>query len=143
MLAEEMNREDLVRFIAQHKLAVLSTVNTAHLPQSALIGVAVTPALELVFDTVRSSRKYANLRLQPSCSLVIGWSSEKTLQYEGSGRELTGAELAHYQEIYFEVWPECRSHQAWPGITYFVVKPKWIRYSDFAQSPPFIAERGF
>jgi hypothetical protein len=26
----------------------------------------------------------------------------------------------------------------WPGIVYFVVRPVWIRYSDFDQDPPLI-----
>jgi hypothetical protein len=29
---------------------------------------------------------------------------------------------------------------SWPGIVYFVVRPAWIRYSDFDQSPPLIRE---
>jgi hypothetical protein len=29
---------------------------------------------------------------------------------------------------------------AWPGITWFVVRPTWIRYSDFDQRPPLIEE---
>jgi hypothetical protein len=32
---------------------------------------------------------------------------------------------------------------AWPGIAYFVVRPRWIRYSDFAQKPPRIEEMVF
>ena len=43
----------------------------------------------------------------------------------------------------FARWPECRSHLSWPGITYFVVRPKWIRYTDFDQNPPFIEEFTF
>jgi hypothetical protein len=29
---------------------------------------------------------------------------------------------------------------SWPGLTYFRVRPRWIRYSDFGQAPPLIAE---
>ena len=28
----------------------------------------------------------------------------------------------------------------WPGIAYFVVRPRWIRYSDYDQKPPIIEE---
>ena len=129
--------------MASHKLAVLSTVSTGNSSQSALIGIAVTPDLEIVFDTVKSSRKYPNLIATPACSLVIGCSSEQTLQYEGRARELTGDEPAPYQEIYFEAWPECRQHLSWPGISYFAVRPQWIRYSDFDQNPPLIHEVSF
>ena len=32
---------------------------------------------------------------------------------------------------------------SWPGIVYFVVRPTWIRYSDYDQSPPLIHEFKF
>jgi hypothetical protein len=32
---------------------------------------------------------------------------------------------------------------AWPGITWFVVRPRWIRYSDFDQRPAVIEEMVF
>ncbi len=89
-------------FIAQQKLAVLSTTNAANSSQSALIGIAVTPELEIVFDTLKSSRKYPNLTLHPPCSCVIGWTGEQTVQYEGDARELSGIELARCQKIYFD-----------------------------------------
>jgi hypothetical protein len=51
--------------------------------------------------------------------------------------------LERCQEVYFQAWPECRTHLAWPGIVYFVVRPRWIRYSDFDQNPPLIQEFTF
>jgi hypothetical protein len=112
-------------------------------PQSALVGIAVTQELEIVFDTLNSSRKYRNLIQRPSCSLVIGWDGEQTVQYEGIATEYKGQELKRYQEAYFAVWPEGAVHASWPGITYFVVRPRWIRYSDYDQSPPLIEEFAF
>jgi len=78
-----------------------------------------------------------------NCSLVFGWDNEQTLQYEGIAKEPTGHDLAHYQKIYFATWPECRTHLTWPGITHFVIRRTWLRYSDFNQSPPLIAELAF
>jgi hypothetical protein len=31
----------------------------------------------------------------------------------------------------------------WPGITHFLVRPTWIRYSDYNPSPPLIEEVSF
>ena len=70
-------------------------------PQSALVGIAIGPDMEIVFDTVRSSRKYANLLARPACSFVVGWTREKTVQLEGLATEPQGADLNRYQEIYF------------------------------------------
>src|SRR5688572_30437174 len=135
-----VSREDLYRFIRQRKLGVLSTISGSETPQSALIGIAVTPDLEIIFDTTKSTRKYSNLTMKPQCSLVIGWEAEQTLQYEGQAEEIQATDLARYQEIYFRAWPDGPARLTWPGIVYFVVRPSWIRYSDFAQDPPLIEE---
>ena len=135
-----MTQAELYAFLASHRLAVLSTITPQSSSQSALVGIAVTPALELVFDTVKSSRKYSNLIANAACSLVVGWTAEQTVQYEGTAHQLSGSELTRCQEIYFKTWPECIPHQKWPDIAYFVVKPKWLRYSDFGHTPPLILE---
>ena len=131
---------DLYRFLSQFRLGVLGTVGDSNVPQTALMGIAVTEALEIVFDTVKSSRKYPNLIDRPVCSFVIGWTGEQTVQYEGRAEALAGDELLRYQQVYFDSWPECRAHLSWPGIVYFIVRPRWIRYSDFDKNPPMIRE---
>ncbi len=141
--ALDMTEADIYQFIAKQKLGVLGTLSSCGSPQSALVGIAVTPELEIIFDTVKSSRKFQNLMSNPGCSFVVGWTGETTVQYEGEAHQPEGAALAHYQEVYFARWPECRSHLSWPGITYFVVRPRWIRYSDFDQNPVCIEEFTF
>ena len=126
-----------------HKLGVLSSIFSSDTPQSALVGIAVSPQLEIIFDTVKASRKYPNLIARPSCSFVVGWEGEQTAQYEGEAHELHGAELERCQQIYFNVWKDGPARMNWPGIVYFVVKPIWIRYSDFDQDPPLIQEFDF
>lgn len=138
-----MTKADLHKFVKLSRLGVLATVGDQDVPQSALVGIAVTEDLEIVFDTVKGSRKYPNLIARPACSLVIGWSAEQTVQYEGRAGELSGDELRHYQHVYLEAWPECRDHLRWPGIVHFLVRPRWLRFSDFAQSPPLIEEFNF
>jgi hypothetical protein len=138
-----MTEADLYRFLVQCKLGVLGTIGYANAPQSALVGIAVTEGLEIVFDTVKSSRKCPNLIAQPACSFVIGWTGEQTVQYEGRADELSGTELQRCQQVYFDAWPECRAHLSWPGIVHFVVRPRWIRYSDYDQNPPLIREFRF
>jgi pyridoxine/pyridoxamine 5'-phosphate oxidase len=138
-----MNHSDICSFIGRSKLAVLSTIADNGSPQAALVGIAVTAGLEIIFDTVKTSRKYPNLIARHQCSLVIGWAGEQTAQYEGEATELSGTELKRCQEVYFQAWPDCLAHLSWPGIVYFMVRPKWIRYSDFDQRPPLIQEFTF
>jgi hypothetical protein len=104
------------------------------------VGIAVSPALEIIFDTLKTSRKYPNLQAQPSCSLVIGWDGEETAQFEGLAIEPGGEELSRYQEIYFATWPDGRVRASLPQIVHIVVKPRWIRYCDYRQNPPGISE---
>lgn len=43
----------------------------------------MTPELEIIFDTVKSSRKFQNLMSNSISSFVVGWTGEITVQYEG------------------------------------------------------------
>ena len=135
-----MDREAVYRFMQQYRYGVLSSVSVGGVPQSALVGIAVTSEIEIIFDALRSSRKYANLVRNPACSFVVGWGGEKTIQFEGVAKELSGGEREQYLDVYFAVWPECRAHLKWPDITHFVVSPTWMRYSDYDQSPALIKE---
>ena len=138
-----MDQAAIHAFMGQFRYGVVSSIARNGTPQSALVGIATTPALEIVFDTVKTSRKYPNLIERPSCSLVVGWGGEQTVQLEGEAFEPAGAELKRYQEAYFTVWPDGPARMKWPGIAYFVVRPRWLRYSDFEQSPALIAEIEF
>ncbi len=138
-----MTKVEVYRFITAHKLGVLGYVSAQGAPRSALVGIGVTPELEIIFDTVSSSRKYGDLLANPAASFVIGWEGEVTVQLEGRAFQPTGTELARYQKVYFAAWPECRDHLSWPGIAYFVVRTQWLRFSDFDQRPPLIEEFAF
>jgi len=135
-----VTKAELYSFLASQRLGVLSSVSAGGQPQSALVGIAVTPDLEIVFDTVKMSRKYGNLVAQTACSFVIGCQGETTVQYEGIAQELSGANLVAYKQIYFAAFPDGPERQSWPGIVYFVVRPTWIRFSDYGQRPPRIEE---
>lgn len=135
-----MTKAELYNFMSSNKLGVLGYLAPDGAPRSALVGIAVTPELEIVFDTVASSRKYGSLVTNPAASFVIGWAGEVTVQLEGRAFLPAGDELRRYQEAYFSAWPDGQDRLSWPGITHFVVRPTWIRYSDFDQRPPLIEE---
>lgn len=135
-----MNVADLYSFMTRFRYGVVSSATVDGSPQSALVGIAVTPQLEIVFDTLNTSRKYRNLVARPSCSFVVGWSGEQTVQFDGVASLPVDEELRRYQEVYFGVWLDGPARMTWPGIAYFVVRPKWIRYSDFDQNPPLLEE---
>ena len=129
---------DLRAFIDSCDHAVVSYLSDDGTPQSAVVAIAVSSELEIIFDTVDSSRKYRNLKTRPHCSVTV-WKGEKTVQYEGVAEE---ARIAH-REVYFQKLPDGRVRLKWPGIAYFVVRPKWIRYSDYDARPPLIEQYTF
>ncbi|HWB26237.1 MAG TPA: pyridoxamine 5'-phosphate oxidase family protein [Chitinophagaceae bacterium] len=138
-----MTKQFIYHFIRQHTLAVIATSYPANTPEAALIGIAATPQLEIVFDTVKSSRKYQNMVQNPRVALVIGWDNETTLQLEGVAVELSGKDDAIYREAYFAVFPAGRQRaESWPGLVHFKITPHWLRYSNFNE-PQMIKEMRF
>jgi len=139
-----MNVGEVYQFMKSERLAVLATAKEDGRPEAALMGFAVTPQLEIIFDTVKSSRKYPNLNKNPRVALVIGCTTEITVQYEGIAQELQSEEeLAKYKKTYFEAFPDGPARQSWPGITYFVVRPTWVRYCDYDPTRRRIEEQEF
>ena len=138
-----MDTVEVLTFVRAHRWAVEATASAAQGPQAALIGIATTDQLELVFDTLASTRKAANLRSNPRVALVIGgWneSDPRTVQYEGIADLPGGAELERLKQLYFAAFPDGPSRLSWPGITYVRIKPTWVRYSDYRSEPPVITE---
>jgi len=138
-----MNVDEVFQFMNRESLAVLGTVAENGQPEAALMGFAVTPELEIVFDTVKSSRKYPNLKKNPRVAWVVGCTTEVTVQYEGIAEELEGEQLAKYKRPYFAKFPDGPARESWPGITYFVVRPKWVRYCDYNPPTRRIEEKTF
>src|SRR5262249_50149278 len=126
--------------------AVQASVSPAGAPQAAVIGFIVTDDFEVVFDTVDVTRKVVNLRRNAQCALVIGGmgnGKERTAPLQGGTDEPTRGDLLRLKKFYFVRFPDGRARQDWPGLTYVRIRPCWLRFSDFNQSPPAITELTF
>jgi pyridoxine/pyridoxamine 5'-phosphate oxidase len=130
-----VTRAELIAFLRSEKLGVVSTVNDRGAPESALVGIAVSDALELVFDTDATTRKVANLRANPHVAIVVGgWGKrEQTAQLEGIADEHVDDRL---RETYYAAWPDGRNRAA----LHIRVRVTWARFSDFDARPPAIVE---
>lgn len=127
-----MEKEFIYNFLKQHESAVVSTISNDLKPEAALVGFAVSEDLEIIFDTLKTSRKYQNLVQNPYVAVVIGWEFETSVQYEGNAVVLTGQEADYFKEIYFGVFKDGRERaETWSDIVHFKIKPTWVRYSDF------------
>ncbi len=141
-----MNRNELLRFMRGHTLAVQTSVSQSGGPQAAVVGIVLSNRFEIFFDTAESSRKVSNFRGNPKIAFVIGGLSdgdERTVQYEGVADEPGGADLRRLKKLYFKSFPDGREREVWPGIVYIRGRPSWIRYSDYNQDPPAISEFDF
>jgi general stress protein 26 len=137
------NRTELLAFLRTHRYAVEASINRETGAQAAVVGIAVLDTFEIVFDTIATSRKAHNLEEDPRIALVIGGlngDEQSSVQYEGVVDRPSGAELVEIRESYFRVFPDGRDRLSWPNLIHLRVRPRWIRYSDFAVDPPLIVE---
>jgi hypothetical protein len=68
-----MTRAELLAFLRRHRLCVQSSVSRAGAPQAAVVGYGVSDDLEIVFDTLGSTRKMQKLRRDQRVAIVVGW----------------------------------------------------------------------
>lgn len=138
-----MSRDDLLAFMRKHRYGVVSSVGPQGRPQAALVGFVANDACELFFDSFASTRKVGNLRADPRVAVVIGGmmpGDERTVQYEGVVDEPSGEVLEQFQKQYFADLHDGKRRSKLPGILYFRVRPRWIRYTDYNVSPPRVEE---
>jgi general stress protein 26 len=107
---ELFGKPQMLAYMRRHKLAVVSTIGADGGPQSALVGVGMTNALEIVFDTLSTTRKHANLQRDSRIAVTFSGRGEMTLQYEGAATLLSakGDEDEVYREAYYAAWPDGR-----------------------------------
>lgn len=137
-LSRTVTRAEVLEFMRSHRYAVQASVTERGLPQAALVGIAINDQLELFFDTFSSTRKAKNLERDQHLAFVIGGHThgdERTVQYEGTVDSPTGTDLEGFKEAYFALHPDGLRRSKLPGIRYFRVRPRWIRYTNFNAAP--------
>lgn len=127
-----VDKRVILEFVRAHPLGVVSTTSENGAPEAALVNIVSTDELELIFYTLQTNRKCINLRRDPRIAVVIGWDNEKTMQYEGVADEPRDEELDRLKRIYGAARANAEFKMLWPGLTYFRVKPKWIRLSNYS-----------
>ena len=138
-----MNTSLLLRFLREHRLAVQASVSPDSRAQAAVVGFAVSDRFEIVFDTIESTRKARNLRVNPQVALVVGGllpGDERTAQIDGIADEPGGEDLDRLKAVYYEAYPDGPSRLSWPGLIYVRVRPTWVRFSNYTVNPPTIVE---
>ena len=142
---QSLSDAELLAYMRSHKLAVISTLGADVGPQSAFVGVATTDKFEIIFDTVSTSRKHANLLRDPRIAVTYAAApAEQTLQYEGVAFAVSRTDPydAAFREDYYRAWPDGPERLKWPDLVYWRIEARWLRYSDYDRGP-LIFERRF
>lgn len=143
MMVDAVTQKLILEFVKRHRIGVLATMSKRNQPEAAVIEYSETPELEIVFDTLNTSRKYLNLLENQKVALVVGWDEDITVQYEGQAHELEGAELERCKALYFAKNPRAKKWENIEGNVYFKITPIWARYSDLSGEPWDVRETGF
>ncbi len=128
-----VTRARVHEFLKQCPFGIVSTVCENGAPEAAFVNLAVTDDLELIFETIQTTRKCINLRRDPRIA-VVAWLNDETLQYEGVADEPDEFALRPLLEVYLAARPAALAHRGWPGLTYFRVRPRWVRFSRYADA---------
>lgn len=137
------SKKEILAFIDGRRHISLSTINSDDKPESAIVGFGQTDDFQIVFGTKDTSRKYKNLLNNPNVSVIIGWDHAGTVQYEGVARMLEGDEIETYTEVHFAKHPNSRQYKDHPNEVYFLIEPKWLRFTEVAYDPWRITELTF
>jgi general stress protein 26 len=138
-----VTRDELLSFLRRHRYAVQASVSPTGTPQAALVGVAVSDAFEIVFDTLSTSRKALNLASRGNIALVFGSTApdaDRTVQIEGMADILKASASDQLVALYLSLFPDGVERQAASDLIYVRVTPNWIRDSDFTVTPPRLEE---
>lgn len=137
-----MSKEKIIKFIKSEKYAVISSINNASHPESALVAFSEKDNFEIIFASNEKSRKVQNILLNPNISMVIGLGKDHmtSVQIEGTARVLKLDEAEEYIDLHTKKHPEFKELIKTPGECIIVVSPFWVRYTDVSNQPPEIFE---
>jgi general stress protein 26 len=125
-------QEKILDFLSLHDECVIATLGETG-PEAATVGFSETPKLELTIGTSNKSRKFQNIMQDPQVAVVVGFSGDITVQFEGTARVLGGSELAERQKLHFRKIPGVAHYKDDPDQTYLSITPSWVRYTNYGQ----------
>ena len=133
----------ILPFLQTQTLGVISTIDDTHnAPESAVVAFSQTEALELVFGTFASTRKFVNILKDPRVAFTM-FTEDVTVQYEGVARMVKGEEAERCRQIHVAKNPASAKYSLHPEQRFFLVKPVWIRYTDLSKNPEEVWEGPF
>lgn len=138
-------KDKILDYIKDEKFAVISSINEASQPESALVAFSETDSLELLFMTNQNTRKISNILLNPNVAVVIGFGSEKliSIQIEGVARVISLDAAGEYADIHYSKQSGSKEHANIPGECIVVITCLWARYTNYKSKPSEVREEYF
>ena len=140
MLDQAKVFERIKSLLSSQHFGVLATRGTEY-PYCTLVGYAASPGCEeIVFATIRETRKYQNLKKNPKVSLLVDtqtnqisdYQNAETLNVLGSAVEAEEASVNDYLELYLKKHPHLREFVTAPNCVLVVIKvSKYIIVNNF------------
>lgn len=130
-----MTREELLIVARKQPYVAVATTSDDGKPQAATMRCAVSDGFELVFGTLSTSRKFANLQRRAEVAVVM-WDPLFSMQIEGTFDLPDGRDAERIRQVFARFYPaDFRDREARPTHLFFRVMPRWLRYCDFADEP--------
>lgn len=136
-----MSIQKAFEFIKENETCVLATVTKDGVPQAATVGYSVDGDFNFLISTNKNTRKYQNLIENNKVALVVGFLGSKTVQLEGSAKELDITDKR--VEEHLTKLPGAVKFKIQPGQTYFLVRPIWLRFTDYSESQQIFEAKDF
>jgi general stress protein 26 len=129
----------LIEYLRNQTIAVVSTVSPEGKPMSATVYFIVDNDFTFYFITKTFSRKHKNLEQNPNISMVVGTENKPvTVQMEGSAERIVDKDI--FKER-FDNFVDLLSKNNYVGpifqlseedneLVIYKVKPNWLRWLD-------------
>lgn len=137
-------KDKILKLLKVEKLATISTVGLNLKPESALVAFAEDSLLNIYFQTSENTRKFANLLENNNVAFVVGFG-RITIQYEGIATKIANERrIERVKEIFIKKnSPTTKTFLDREKVSFFIVEPTWIGYSDYTKAKPFVDELKF
>lgn len=138
-----MRLQTASQFLKTHQTCVIATVGIDDDPEAATIGFSHDDQWTFFIGTNDKSRKYANLKANPKCALVVGFEGTETVQIEGIAVEADEQTIKDRLPSHLDKVEAAHRFVDQPGQTWFVVTPSWLRHTDFTLPEPIFETKDF
>lgn len=135
-------RQSLHTFLESQSFGVVSTIGSTGSPESAFVAYSESDDFSIVFGTFVDSRKYRNIARDPRVSFVVS-GDDRTVQIEGTARELTGEEEERCRHRHVVKNPKAKKYAYDERERFVVITPTWIRFTDYTTDPDTVEELRF